>query len=104
MSYRPPVRDLAFALQTAGFDALVERAFPETDPETVEAILQAAGDFAAEVLAPLNRTGDVAGAHYENGRVSAPPGFAEAYRAFAQGGWTSLSADPEHGGQGLPKA
>jgi hypothetical protein len=56
------------------------------------------------VLAPLNRAGDEIGARIENGRVRAVPGFAEAYRAFAEGGWNALAADPDHGGQGLPKA
>ncbi|CAN7565523.1 acyl-CoA dehydrogenase [Phenylobacterium sp. LjRoot225] len=103
MTFRAPVRELAFALKTAGFEAVLER-YPETDFETVEAILEAAGAFAGEVLAPLNRAGDQIGATYANGKVTPVPGFAEAYRAFARDGWTSLTADPEHGGQGLPKA
>ena len=56
------------------------------------------------MLAPLNRIGDETGARIENGQVRAVPGFAQAYRAFAEGGWNALAADPEHGGQGLPKA
>jgi alkylation response protein AidB-like acyl-CoA dehydrogenase len=104
MTFRAPVRDLAFALKTAGFEALLQRGYPETDLETVEAILQAAGDLAGDVLAPLNRVGDTKGARCENGRVIPTPGFADAYKAYAQGGWTSLTAAPEHGGQGLPKA
>ena len=59
------------------------------------------GVFTTDVLAPLNRKGDIEGARYENGRVTAAPGFAEAYKAFVAGGWNSLSADPEYGGQGL---
>ncbi|RAK56758.1 acyl-CoA dehydrogenase [Phenylobacterium deserti] len=104
MTFRAPVRDLLFALKTVGHDALIARAFPELDEETVAAVLEAAGAFTTEVLAPLNRRGDLEGARYENGRVTAAPGFADAYRAFAQAGWNSLSADPEHGGQGLTKA
>jgi alkylation response protein AidB-like acyl-CoA dehydrogenase len=104
MTFRAPVRDLAFALKTAGFDALLNRAFPETDADTVQAVLEAAGTFTSEVLAPLNRIGDTQGARYANGKVTAAPGFAEAYQAFARDGWTSLAVDPEHGGQGLPKA
>jgi alkylation response protein AidB-like acyl-CoA dehydrogenase len=104
MTFRAPVRELAFALTSAGFDDLLARGYPETDFETVQAILEAAGAFASEVLAPLNRAGDQIGATYANGKVTPAPGFAEAYRAFAKDGWTSLTADPEHGGQGLPKA
>ncbi|MBV9995998.1 MAG: acyl-CoA dehydrogenase [Caulobacteraceae bacterium] len=103
MSFKAPVRDLAFALEAAGFDRL-SAAFPNADPDTVDAVLNAAGDFAAEVLAPLNRTGDLTGVSYANGKVTAAAGFAEAYRRFAADGWTSLAADSAHGGQGLPRA
>ncbi|MBI1406316.1 MAG: acyl-CoA dehydrogenase [Caulobacter sp.] len=103
MTYQPPIRDLALALKAAGFERLAD-AYPEADAATVEAVLDGAGAFAAEVVAPLNRPGDQAGATYANGVVTAAPGYAEALRQFAQGGWNSLSAEPEHGGQGLPKA
>ena len=75
MTFRAPVRDLAFALQTVGHDALIARALPELDGETVLAVLEAAGAFATEMLAPLNSIGDREGARYENGRVTAAPGF-----------------------------
>ncbi|THD64618.1 acyl-CoA dehydrogenase [Phenylobacterium sp.] len=104
MTFRAPVRDLAFALSTVGHDALIARAYPDLDADTVAAVLEAAGGFTADVLAPLNRKGDLEGARYENGKVTAAPGFAEAYRQFVEGGWNSLSADPAHGGQGLSKA
>ncbi|MDB5416667.1 MAG: acyl-CoA dehydrogenase family protein, partial [Phenylobacterium sp.] len=104
MTFRAPVRDIAFALQTVGHPALLARAFPDVDDATVAAVLEAAGSFVEAELAPLNRRGDLEGARYENGRVTAAPGFAEAYKAFAAGGWNSLSADPEFGGQGLSKA
>jgi alkylation response protein AidB-like acyl-CoA dehydrogenase len=104
MTFRAPVRDLAFALSNVGHDALIARAYPDLDAETVAAVLEAAGDFTTDVLAPLNRRGDTQGAAYENGRVTAAPGFADAYRAFVAGGWNSLSAEPEYGGQGLSKA
>ena len=104
MAYTAPVRDIAFALaHQAGF-ARVAALAPEADADTVSAVLEAAGVFTAQVLAPLNRSGDLTGATYENGRVTAAPGFADAYRAFAGQGWTGLSASPDHGGQGLPKA
>ena len=104
MSFRAPVRDLAFALKVVGHDALIAQAFPELDDDTVGAVLEAAGAFTSDVLAPLNRSADRVGARLENGVVITPPGIAEAYRAFVAGGWNSLSADPAHGGQGLSKA
>ena len=103
MTYQPPISDLTLALKAAGFDRLAQ-AYPEADSATVEAVLDGAGAFAAEVIAPLNRPGDQAHARYANGKVTAAPGYAEAVRAFGQGGWNSLSAEPEYGGQGLPKA
>ena len=104
MSFNPPAADLLFSLRhVAGMTDLAE-AFPDADFETVEAILNAAGDLARDVIAPLNRIGDQKGATYANGRVTAAPGYAAAYKEFATGGWGSLAAEPEHGGQGLPKA
>jgi alkylation response protein AidB-like acyl-CoA dehydrogenase len=104
MNYRAPVRDLQFSLREAAGFGRLQGAFPAADDDTVAAILDAAGDFSAEVLAPLNRVGDTAGARLENGGVRAAPGFADAYKAFARGGWCGLAADPAFGGQGLPKA
>src|SRR5579859_3856630 len=104
MTFRAPVRDLALALSSVGHDALIARSFPELDADTVAAVLEAAGGFTADVLAPLNRKGDTKGARFENGVVTAAPGFAQAYQAFVAGGWNSLSAAPAHGGQGLSKA
>ncbi|HEY8696287.1 MAG TPA: acyl-CoA dehydrogenase [Rhizomicrobium sp.] len=106
MGFRAPVRDIAFALrETAGLNQLLASdAFSGFDSETLTAILDAAGEFAEGVLAPLNRSGDLEGARFENGRVFAPAGFADAYRRYSEGGWTSLAAPPEFGGQGLPRA
>ncbi len=104
MSYRAPVRDLTFALfEAAGLERLAPFV-PGLDRPMAEAVLEAAGELAAGVLAPLNRVGDIQGSRLENGRVVTPEGFKAAYRAFAEGGWTGLSADPAFGGQGLPKA
>ena len=106
MTFRAPVRDLAFALEAvAGVDDVAATgAFPDYDPDLMSAVLDAAGQFSEQVLAPLNRVGDQKGSLYANGSVTAAPGFADAYRQFAEGGWTGLSADPAHGGQGLPRA
>jgi len=104
MTFRAPVRDLAFALKTVGHPELLSRAYPDLDDDTVQAVLEAAAAFADNELAPLNRKGDQEGAKYANGAVTAAPGFADAYRHFVEQGWNSLSADPAHGGQGLSKA
>ena len=106
MTYRAPVRDLAFTLEAvAGMtDVAATGAFPDYDADVAAAVIEAAGQFSQEVLAPLNRTGDQQGSTYANGSVTAAPGFADAYRQFAAGGWTGLSASTEAGGQALPKA
>ncbi len=104
MTFKPPVRDLLFSLYEAADFARLSKAFPEADRDTVAAVLEAAGVFSADVLAPLNRIGDQVGSKLENGKVVTAPGFADAYRQFAAGGWAGLSADAAHGGQALPKA
>jgi alkylation response protein AidB-like acyl-CoA dehydrogenase len=104
MTYKAPVRDLTFALEEAADFGRLGAAFPSADGETVAAVLEGAGQLATDVLAPLNRIGDTTGARYENGGVVAAPGFADAYRQFSSGGWNSLAADVEYGGQGMPKA
>ncbi len=104
MTYRPPIRDLLFSMESAAGFARLQPLFPAADDETVRQVLQAAGALAADVLAPLNEVGDRQGARLENDQVIAAPGFAGAYRQFAAGGWNGLSADPAHGGQGLPRA
>ncbi len=104
MTYRAPVRQLAFCLaHVAGADRL-RAAFPDFDDEVQGAVLQGAAELAEGVLAPLNRDGDRIGSRLETGCVVTPPGFAAAYRAFAEGGWNGLAAEPCHGGQGLPRA
>ena len=102
--FKAPVRDLQHALDVVGLPALAATAFPEADADTVTAVLEGAAQVADEVLAPLNRIGDQKGATFADGKVTAAPGFAAAYRTYAEGGWTSLASPPAHGGQGLPKA
>jgi alkylation response protein AidB-like acyl-CoA dehydrogenase len=74
----------------------------EATRDVVDAVLEEAGRFGSEVLAPVNQSGDVQGTRVEDGNVITAEGFAEAYRAFVAGGWPSLPFDPERGGQGLP--
>jgi alkylation response protein AidB-like acyl-CoA dehydrogenase len=104
MTYQPPTRDLMLALQASGHASLLDQAFPQLDNATVEAVLEAAGALSRDVLAPLNRKGDLEGARMDLDGVKATPGFAAAHQALACGGWLGLAADPEHGGQGLSKA
>ncbi|SFI06228.1 acyl-CoA dehydrogenase [Albimonas pacifica] len=104
MPYQAPIRDLAFCLDhVVGADQLAatER-FAEATAETRSAILDEAGKLASGVLAPINRNGDLHPAKLENGVVRTSPGFADAYRQIAEGGWVGIAADPEHGGMGLP--
>src|SRR5579884_4120336 len=106
MTYRAPVADILFALKHAsGFSAaLAQGLYGDLDEPTVEAVLEEAGKFATDVIAPLNREGDKFGAPFENGTVTMPPGWKEAYAAWAAAGWNGLAAPAEWGGQGLPHA
>jgi alkylation response protein AidB-like acyl-CoA dehydrogenase len=104
MTYRAPVADIAFALEhPAGFGAaLAEGLFGELSADVVEAVLEEAGRFATDVLAPLNRIGDRHGTPFRDGAVTTPPGWKEAYRAWSRAGWGGLAAPAEWGGQALP--
>jgi 3-(methylsulfanyl)propanoyl-CoA dehydrogenase len=106
MSYRAPVTDIAFALKhAAGFEtALNEGLYGELDADTVDAVLEEAGRFATDVIAPLNRVGDQHGTPLKDGTVTTPPGWKEAYTAWASAGWNGLVAPSEWGGQDLPHA
>ena len=106
MSYRAPVRDMAFVLQeVAGLGGLsAGGGFAELTPDLVEAVLEEGAKLAGEVLAPLNHAADREGARLEADGVKTPKGFAEAYRRWVDGGWGALAAAPEYGGQGLPLA
>ncbi|MDQ0564195.1 alkylation response protein AidB-like acyl-CoA dehydrogenase [Rhizobium mesoamericanum] len=105
--YIPPIEDVSFLLGEV-FDFNAQMAalpgFEEVDADLATSVLEEAGKFCAEVLEPLNRPGDEEGCHLENGLVTTPKGFADAYRAFVEAGWGGLSGDPEFGGQGLPRA
>ncbi len=106
MPYRAPVRDIRFILDhVAGFaEVAATPRFVDATPDLVDAILTEAGRVATDILAPLNRAGDLHPARLENGAVVASPGFATGYRALAEGGWVGMVAQPEHGGMGLPIA
>jgi acyl-CoA dehydrogenase len=104
MPYRAPIAEMRFLLDhVLGARRLAEtERFAEATPETVEAVLAEAARLAEDVLAPLRRAGDLDGARLENGVVRTTPGFAEAYRTLAEGGWVGIAASPDHGGMGLP--
>ncbi len=104
-TYTAPTRDMRFVLnELAGLpDVNQLPGFEEATVETVDAVLEEAGKFAADVLAPLNRPGDIDGAKFNDAEVTPPEGFKDAYRAFVEGGWASLPFEPEFGGQGLPE-
>ena len=106
MPYRAPTADFRFLFDhVVGLDQVTATdLFAEATPETVEAILSEAGKLCDEVLAPLRRISDQQPARLENGVVRTAPGFAEAYRQIAEGGWVAIAASPEHGGMGLPMA
>ena len=106
MTYAAPLKDMRFVLRNlVGLDRVA--ALPGCEhvgQELADAILEEAGKFAADVLAPLNRIGDQQGARYSNGAVTTPDGFKDAYGQFVAGGWNALACDPDYGGQGLPAA
>ena len=104
-AYAAPVADVAFLLgKVFDFDRRMAElpGCEEVDTELAVSVLEEAGKFASGVLEPLNRPGDEEGCRLVDGKVATPKGMAEAYRAFAEAGWCSLSGDPEYGGQGLP--
>jgi alkylation response protein AidB-like acyl-CoA dehydrogenase len=105
MAYQAPIDDIVFALETvAGLGEIgASGLYPGLDPETIIAVIQEAGNFGAEVLAPLNAIGDRVGSKLKDGKVTTPPGFSEAYQAFVAGGWSTLPCAEEYGGQGLPE-
>jgi alkylation response protein AidB-like acyl-CoA dehydrogenase len=105
-SYTPPLREMQFVLHelldvTSQLKELPQHA--DLEVETIDAVLEEAGKFCAEVIFPLNQVGDREGCTYAgNGVVTTPSGFKEAYRQYVDGGWAALGAAPEFGGQGLP--
>jgi len=106
-TYNPPLRDMQFVLHevfkvTDELKAMPKHA--EVDVETINAVIEEAGKFAAEITFPLNISGDEEGCTLDKTthEVTAPKGFKEAYAQFVEGGWPALSCDPAFGGQGLP--
>lgn len=104
MTYRPPVTEQRFVLDHVariGELAAHER-FAAATPDLVDALVEGIGQLAEGEYAPLNRLGDVQNPVWNDGKVTMPPGFKQAYRACVDGGWTGIDCPPEFGGQGLP--
>ncbi|PYC47799.1 acyl-CoA dehydrogenase [Litorivita pollutaquae] len=106
MPYRAPVADYKFIFEhVVGLTQVsATEKFAEATSDVTDAILTEAGRMCEEVLAPLNRNGDLFPAAVENGVVRTSKGFADGFKAIAEGGWVGISADPEYGGMGLPIA
>ena len=106
-TYTPPLRDMQFVMHEVlkvVDDFKQKPQYAEIDVETISAVLEEGGKFAAEVIFPLNVSGDAEGCSYDpvTHVVTTPKGFKEAYRTYIDAGWAALGCDPEYGGQGLP--
>lgn len=106
-SYNPPLRDMQFLMHevfkvTETYQQIPK--YAEVDADTINAVVEEAGKFAANIAFPLNISGDEEGCtlNKETHEVTTPKGFKQAYAQFIEGGWPALSCDPEYGGQGLP--
>lgn len=105
MQYKAPIRDIKFVMhELLKFEDHYKTisAYVETDKDTLDSFLEAAASFAENELSPLNRSGDEEGCTFDNGEVTTPTGFKEAYQQFCELGFPSLCADVEYGGQGMP--
>src|SRR5205085_5390994 len=106
MTYRAPISDILLSLNHgAGLKAAVEAGhYGDFDGDITAAVLEEAGKFAADVLAPLNRIGDEYGIKLEAGVVTTAPGWPDAYQRWAAAGWNAASGPEAFGGEGLPLA
>ncbi|VUD51583.1 3-methylmercaptopropionyl-CoA dehydrogenase [Thalassocella blandensis] len=104
--YKAPLDDIRFVLNNVfnvGQFWQSLAGIEEVDTDTADAILEEAAKICEQVLAPLNREGDEEGSHWNDGVVTAPKGFKEAYQTYCEGGWGGLGGNPEYGGMGMPK-
>ena len=105
MSYTAPVKDMLFVMkELAGLEAVSQLpGFEDAGLDTAAAVLEESARFNQDVVAPLNWEGDRNPSSFKDGTVTTTPGFKEAFRQFAQGGWQGLQHPVAVGGQGLPK-
>ena len=104
--YHAPLKDYQFLLHRVCRAEQLFASMPgtsEVNVELIDAVLEEAGKIASDLIAPINQPGDAAGCQFENGVVTTPAGFREAYQQYVEGGWSSLTGDIEFGGQGMPK-
>ncbi|WP_028135031.1 acyl-CoA dehydrogenase [Bradyrhizobium japonicum] len=106
MTYRAPINDMLLSLNHgAGLKAAVEAGhYGDFDADIAAAVLEEAGKFATDVLAPLNKVGDEHGIKLDDGKVTTAPGWPDAYKRWTEGGWNAVSGPEDFGGQGLPIA
>jgi len=104
MAYKAPVRDLTFILnEVLEIDRYSNSpGFQDVSSDLVQQILEEGAKFSEEVIAPLNKVGDQEGCKWDNGKVTGPTGWKEAYQSMVAAGWPGLASDPEFGGQGMP--
>jgi len=103
--YTAPLRDMQFVMHELLKVESELKAMPahaDLDAETINQVLEEAGKFCSEVVFPINQSGDIEGCTWNNGVVTTPAGFKQAYEQYVEAGWPSLGCDPEFGGQGLP--
>ena len=102
--YSAPLRDIEFALEhLADLEGLSGyEAFAHAEPAMVRGVMDEAGRFMNEVIAPLNRTSDLEGSVWKDGEVVTPTGFQEAYTRYVEAGWGGVPFDPAYGGGGFP--
>ena len=105
MSYTAPVKDMLFGMKDlAGLDEVAQLpGFEDAGLDTAQAVLEECAKFNEGVVAPLNWEGDKNPSSWKDGKVTTTPGFKEAFRQFAEGGWQGLQHPADFGGQGLPK-
>ena len=104
MAYKSPVRDLTFVLtEVLDIDRYANQpGFQDVSSDLAQQVLEEAGRFADEVIAPINNPGDKEGCSFEGSVVTTPKGWKEAYARMVEAGWPALTADPAYGGQGMP--
>lgn len=102
--YKAPLENMRFVLNDLlNVGQLAELpGYEQATPDMLDSILEGGAQICEDVLFPLNQSGDAEGCHFENGQVTTPKGFKDAYHVFTQGGWNAVSAEPDFGGMGLP--